>query len=73
MNTTASILDRIRRSGYDVKTARRNGVVEMTATPLGGTVAKPHVACCSEGVGDEPGFRTACLLAKAVGVPVDRA
>lgn len=72
MQTTASILHRIRQRGFDVKTARRNGMVEMTAVPVGKPSAKPQVARSGEGVGDEPGYRAACLLASAVGISLEQ-
>jgi hypothetical protein len=72
MLTTSAILERIRRLGYEVKVTRRNGTVEMHARPTN-PAAPPRTARSSEGVGNEPGYRSACLLARAIGLKVEDA
>jgi len=68
--TTSAILERIRRLGYEVKISRRNGTVEIHALPTNPTTP-PRTARSDEGVGDEPAYRCACLLAKALGVAIE--
>lgn len=66
MSTSSVILAHVESLGYVVKRFTVNGVVELHAVPLAG--GEPQIARCNDGHGVEEEYRTACLLAAAVGI-----
>lgn len=69
MSTTTIILRQIESLGYAVSEFTINGTVEMHAVPLKG--GDPHIARCNDGEGEGEAYRTACLLAVAVGIDLE--
>jgi hypothetical protein len=69
VSTTDQILTRITELGYIVKRFTVNGVVELHAVRIPDGHAE--IARCNDGNGEEETYRTACLLAHAVGIDLE--
>lgn len=69
MSTIAIIIRQIESLGYAVSEFAINGTVEMHAVPLKGGAA--HIARCNDGEGEDEAYRTACLLATAIGIELE--